>query len=273
MGDLLACCWVWWCRRGANARAVCRIWGLVLLLGLIPCAFVGVAHAGPNLVLNGGFTQDTLSPANYTSFQIGSYTYSSTSYTGSLTNWTIGSSGYNYVFTSGTATAIASYGTAALLDGSTIGNSPAGGNFLVSDANAGSSAITQTVSGLTVGAPTTLTFYWGAAQQSGYSGATTQYWQVSLGSSTQDTTTYSLGSGAFSGWMQATMTFIPTSTSEVLSFLAVGTGSPPLLLLDGVTLEAPEPATWAVLVTGLVGLGFAARRRRGTRALAAVSIV
>lgn len=246
--------------RAARGRRV-----IALLLGMALLGFVGNAHAGANLVLNGGFEQDTLAPANYTSFQIGSYSYGGTSYTGSLTDWTIGSSGYNYVFTSGTATAIASYGTAGLLDGATIGNSPAGGNFLVSDANAGSSAITQTINGLKVGATTTLTFYWAAAQQSGYSGATTQYWQVSLGSSAHNTTTYSLGSGAFSGWMQATMTFIPTSISEVLSFLAVGTGSPPLLLLDGVTLTVPEPASWAILVTGLAAAGMVFGRSRIAR--------
>jgi hypothetical protein len=262
MGDLRAACRVQGRRREGTARGLRGTWSIALLLALMACIFGGAAQAGPNLVLNGGFAQDTLSPANYTSFQIGSYTYSSTSYTGSLTSWTVGSGGYNYVFASGTSTAIASYGTASLLDGTTIANSPAGGNFLVSDANAGSGAISQSVSGLSVGVATTLTFYWAAAQQSGYSGATTQYWQVSLGSVTKDTTTYSLGSGAFSGWMAATMTFIPTSTSEVLSFLAVGTGSPPLLLLDGVTLGVPEPATWAVLVAGLVGLGVVVRRRR-----------
>ena len=48
----------------------------------------------------------------------------------------------------------------------------------------------------------------------------------------------------------------------MLSFLAVGTGSPPMLLLDGVTLATPEPSTWVMLVTGLIGLGFVVRRRR-----------
>jgi hypothetical protein len=50
------------------------------------------------------------------------------------------------------------------------------------------------------------------------------------------------------------MTFTPTSTSETLSFLAIGTpgGVPPLALLDGVSLsDIPEPASWALLVSGL----------------------
>jgi hypothetical protein len=73
--------------------------------------------------------------------------------------------------------------------------------------------------------------------------------------------------------MQATMSFIPTSTSEVLSFLAVGTGSPPFLLLSDVSVTTPEPGTLAVMLTGVVGLGMVARRRRrsaGQRAAATV---
>jgi hypothetical protein len=56
-------------------------------------------------------------------------------------------------------------------------------------------------------------------------------------------------------------------TSEVLSFLAVGTpispSEPPFALLDGVSLsDVPEPASWALMVTGLAGLIGVARWRR-----------
>jgi PEP-CTERM motif len=231
---------------------------------LLAAALSGPALAGANLVTNGGFELDSLTPntGGDTSFQIGSYSYNSTSYTGAATDWTVSAGDYNFIFTSGTASPLTQYGPFTLAQGSAIGNSPAGGNFLVSDGDTNSGSISQTINGLTVGVKTTLTFYWGAAQQSNYTGPTTQSWQVSLGSSTQDTSTYSLASDAFSGWMQATMTFIPTSTSEVLSFLAVATGSPPMLLLDGVTLATPEPGTWAIMLTGLLGLAFVMRRRR-----------
>ena len=70
----------------------------------------------------------------------------------------------------------------------------------------------------------------------------------------------------FSGWMQETMTFTATSTSETLSSLAIGTpsGQPPFALLDGVTLsDVPEPASWGLMVSGLVGLiGYMRWRRR-----------
>jgi hypothetical protein len=213
---------------------------------MVPAAILsgvgGAAYASANLVLNDGFEQDSLTPSGsgYSSFEIGSYSYNSTSYTGAVVDWTINSSDYNLVFTTGSATALSSYGPLTLYDGATIGNSLAGGNFLVSDGDFNSGDIAQTISGLTIGAKTTLSFYWAAAQQTGFTGSTTEYWQASLGSATQDTATYNLAQGAFSGSMQVTMTFIPTSTSEVPSFLAVGTDSPPMLLLDGVTMPAPD---------------------------------
>lgn len=265
MGDGLVRGWTHGRHGGSRARTA-HVTGMsVILLILAPFAVTRVALAGPNLVLNGGFEQDSLTPSGtgYSSYEIGSYSYNSTSYTGSVADWTVNASDYNFVFTTGSATALSSYGPLTLYDGTAIGNSPAGGNFLVSDGDFNSGNISQTINGLTVGAQTTLTFYWAAAQQSGSSGSTTQYWQVSLGGSTQDTATYDLAQGAFSGWMQATMTFVPTSTSEVLAFLAVGTGSPPMLLLDGVTLASPEPASGAVLVTGLLALGLVVWRRRG----------
>jgi hypothetical protein len=76
--------------------------------------------------------------------------------------------------------------------------------------------------------------------------------------------------GSFSGWLPVNLTFTANSTSELLSFLAVGTPSgnlPPFALLDGVSLTAvPEPSTWAMMLLGFGGLGYAAYRRRRTAA-------
>jgi hypothetical protein len=256
----------------------------VMLLALAMMATTGAAHASANLVLNGTFAQDSLTPSGsgYSSFQLGTWQVngSGTTYTGTVTNWTNQTGAYNYLMTTGTATALGQYGTLSLASGSSIGNAPGGGNFLANDGDYNSGTVSQTISGLTVGAPATLTFWWGAGVQNGFSLPNTENWTASLcptsgcvGTDTQSTTPYTLTGVYFSGWMQATMSFIPTSTSEVLSFLAVGTGSPPFLLLSDVSVTTPEPGTLAVMLTGLVGLGMVARRRRrsaGQRAAATV---
>jgi hypothetical protein len=237
----------------------------------------GAAQAAPNLLLNGDFSQDSLTPSGsgYTSFQLGTWQVngSGTTYTGSLSNWTNASGAYNYVFTSGTATAEGQYGTLTLGDGSAIGTAPGGGNFLANDGDFDTGTVSQTITGLVVGAPTTVSFWWGAGVQNGYSLPNTESWTTSLcptsgcvGTDTQSTAPYTLTTVDFSGWMQTTMRFIPTSTTEVLSFLAVGTGSPPFLLLADVSVQEPEPGTLAVMLTGLVGLGVLSRRRRRSAA-------
>ncbi len=80
--------------------------------------------------------------------------------------------------------------------------------------------------------------------------------------------------GLFSGWSLQTFDFTATATSEMLSLLAVGSPAanlPPFALLDGVSLTAvPEPSTWAMMLAGFGGLGFAAYRRRRRTLLAIV---
>ena len=76
-------------------------------------------------------------------------------------------------------------------------------------------------------------------------------------------------SQGFSGWLHATFNYKATSSQEILSFLSRGTptGLPPIALLDGVSLydtgATPEPATWAMMILGMAGIGAALRRRRG----------
>jgi hypothetical protein len=87
---------------------------------------------------------------------------------------------------------------------------------------------------------------------------------VSLGSETFSTPAVTYPAKGFTGWMTQTFSFTASSSSEVLSFLAEGTSSglPPVSLLDGVSLTAPEPASWTMLILGLVGLGVVVRKRR-----------
>jgi hypothetical protein len=74
-------------------------------------------------------------------------------------------------------------------------------------------------------------------------------------------------SQGFQGWNAAHFQFQAQSTSQVLSFLSIGTpgGLPPIALLDGVSLSiVPEPSTWAMMLLGFGGIGAIIRRRRQT---------
>lgn len=143
---------------------------------------------------------------------------------------------------------------------------PVAGNI---DADDGDStfeaAISQTVNGLTAGKNYVLTFWQAGAQQGGQDSATSRDWQVSLGSQTRSSAVMNLNGDDFAPWTQQTMHFTATSGSEVLTFMASGTGTPPIALLTGVSLTAgavPEPGVWAMVILGFGALGVVARRRR-----------
>ena len=137
------------------------------------------------------------------------------------------------------------------------------------DADFSVGAITQTVTGFTVGLQYELSFYWAAAQQKGYVPATTEQWQVTLGNEMHSTPIVSNPSQGFTGWFQQKLVYTATSTSEVLSFLAAGTpsGQPPFSLLDGVSITAvAEPASWMTLVAAVLAvIGVAHLKRRSAR--------
>lgn len=241
-----------------------RFQAMVAAVGLgvaVSCA-AGSAQA-QNLVTNGSFELSTNGPG-----QLG-YNTNATGWSSSASN------AYNFLFASGTADSltnspIGQYGNLPLWgpnDGSANGlpaSSPDGGNFVGADGAFQVGAIQQTINGLTVGSQYVVGFYWAAAQQDNFYGPNTEQWQVSLGSETQSTAVYSNASQGFSGWMYQTFTFTADATSDVLSFLAIGTpsGEPPFSLLDGVSMSAPEPASLALLGVGVVGLGGVLRRRR-----------
>jgi len=233
-----------------------------------------------NLVLNGNFSSYTTTGIN---------TNGQVDYNVTLADWSMkpggptsggGTLGYTELFTPGSADTTGvpvSFGHQLTLWGPGGGlsshdysnngmpaSSPIGGNYIGADAAFDVDAIQQTISGLTVGDHYALSFYYAGAQQgydpsdpSGYSGATTETWQVSLGANTQTAPVLANASHGFTGWHYDTMNFTATNTSETLSFLAEGTpgvSQPPFALLDDVSLtKTPEPATLPLLLTGLMG--------------------
>jgi hypothetical protein len=241
--------------------------GILLAVG---GAGVGV-HAA-ELVKNGDFEMTTAGGG-----QLGFNT--------DATDWTTGTTSYNFLFPSGTADGpgvTGQFGNLQLWgpgNGAANGlpaSSPNGGNFVGMDGAFQQGPLSQTIDGLTVGQTYAVSFDWAGAQQFTIDGENTEQMQVSLGSETHSTAVYDNSSHGFSGWMSKTFDFTATSTSEVLSFLAIGTpiapSVPPFSLLDSVSMEAavPEPSTWAMMLLGLAGLGYAGFRR-GRRTSSAIA--
>jgi hypothetical protein len=242
----------------------------ILQIGLAAASLL--ASAGPaaaNLLTNGSFESSTGTNGN-------SSGYGQVGYNVNLTGWGINTAqdanGYTFLFNASNAVGgvTGQYGSLALWGTgnggiNTITASPDGDSFVAIDSAFQDAALQQTVTGLTVGTTYELSFFWGAAQQYTFNGATTDKFQVSFGSQTQTTSIISLPSHGFSGWVPQSFTFTADSTSDVLSFFAIGTpsGVPPFAVLDGVDLETvPEPASLGVLAAGLLGL-LVLRRKEG----------
>jgi hypothetical protein len=261
---------------------------LILTATLAPLLAGGAQAA--NLVQNGDFTQitgnlATLSTSTYSGAEIDSLY----NYNGDVTDWTsVATSTYPAVYdlyffglaNANTTNADTRYTVdePQHLNSNFTGDSPAGTPFIGLDGDPGfSGPLQQTVGGLTVGKSYQLSFYWAGAELSNRTGYQTIQLTGSLGGDPFATPVYDNTNpagtpGSFSGWSLQTFDFTANSASEVLSFLAVGSPAanlPPFALLDGVSLTAvPEPSTWAMMLAGFGGLGFAAFRRRSRMPLA-----
>jgi hypothetical protein len=155
------------------------------------------------------------------------------------------------------------------------GPSPAGGSYILVDGDSNYRLpVMQMITGLQQNTNYTLTFYQAAAQENNVTGATTEYWQVTFGTS-QNSPTMSNASEGDVPWQLVTMNFKTGAgvTSPMLTFLAQGTpaGEPPIDLLDGVTLTqtTPEPSSIGLLVIGSTGL-IALRKMLKKRSIAAL---
>jgi hypothetical protein len=243
-----------WEPPGFCARAVRRV-----VVAFLFASVSSVAMA-QNLVQNGSFAVT----GGTTSIQFGSG-YSN-ALGESVADWT--TSGYNFVFLPGSTTAQGSGGSLSL------GTSPAppiaGENYAAADPIYQQAPITQTINGLIKGMTYAVSFAWAEAQQTGFTGSVNDYWAVNLGtdnSTTQDTTGKTIATQTFSGWMNQTFDFVATGSSELLSFTSMAPGgSPPFALLTNVSMtQVPEPASVALMLTGIAGLAGLARRRRSAK--------
>lgn len=155
------------------------------------------------------------------------------------------------------------------------GPSPDGGNFVAIDGDVNyATPMTQALTGLVVGRLYTVEFYQAAAQQFGFDGATTERWQVSLGSETKLSTLMITANHGYVGWMKESLTFTAQTANDVLRFLALGTpnGLPPFVLIDGISfneaINTPEPSSFALIGGGglvLLWIKRRARRKTGTK--------
>jgi hypothetical protein len=220
-----------------------------LVLGSV--AVVTMAQA--NLVLNGSFENTTATTTDF--------------FLGKVANWSNSDIGEAIVLPSW-------YGSGYLFPGVGVAGalpatSPDGGNWVFSDGDYRNSAITQTLSGLTPGATYAVSF-WQALIEDTEPGITipgpvSGHWQVSLGTNSANSSGMT-GNGAtlsFTNWQRQTLLLQANSSTEVLSFLSVGAGDPPLVLLDGIDVSAvPEPASFGLAAVALIAAGAVYRRRR-----------
>jgi hypothetical protein len=267
-------------------------------------AVVSVPALAGSLVANGGF-EDNFGAGQFNETLPGSAGGQNGGAPGTTANgWTvIGTNasfpdGYAFVFNNANTftTTDSSVGPTSLfgtlpLWGDSADGSPDGNYFYGVDSTFHPSALTQEISGLTVGHTYTLTFDYAAGQQFGYyDGNTIDQWVVTLGGQTIATTTIDLPNHGFSGWETASVTFTYEGGGQnpgLLSFVNNGqggcdanflncaindptaSGGPPFSLLDGVSLSSsvPEPSTWAMMFIGFAGLGFAGLRSRRRSAI------
>lgn len=234
--------------------------------------FLSPPALAANLITNGNF--ETLTNG---SGQLG-YNTEATGWTATTYPASSPAFGYSFAYTPGVADtstgAPGEYGDLAIWGNGNggangfDGTAPGGGNIVAIDGDFQNAAISQTVSGLTVGNSYNLDFSWAASQQLGFSGATVQDMLVEFGGQSHTTSSYNLPSHGFSGWISESIRFTATNSSELLTFVAQGSQPvPPFALLADVSMASvPEPEMLALFGIGLLGMLAMSKQRNGLAA-------
>lgn len=223
-----------------------------LLLASVLTAAFGLSGASAAIIVNGDFTGAANGELGFNTTVLG---WSAPDYP----------TGYDFLWNGGTADTTGATGFFGNVTLWTSTPAPGGGATVGGIAAFHDGPISQLVN-LTPNRPVTITFSWAGAQQKGFNGTDMVGWDVSLGSRTQATKLVEVPSHGFTGWQTASFTFTPTSSSEKLSFLAAGQGPDHEVfsLVSGVRATqavVPELSTWAMMLLGAAGLGYAGLRR------------
>jgi len=229
----------------------------IIVISTIALALLASGMARANLVANGGFElySGTAPKASVYSVQ--------------PNDWTGG--GYAFVDAAGTADDPYALGGPPVWPTFPT-TSPQGGNFIQADGSSGLAyPLSQTITGLTAGQSYTISFYQAAGQQLNDYGATTEQWQVTLGSDVQTSALMNDASMGVVPWQTQSLTLTADNTTDVLSFLAIGSGGvPPYVFLDGVDMESNVPEPSALMLLAGVGTVMAIGRV-GRRAMTKTS--
>ena len=138
-------------------------------------------------------------------------------------------------------------------------NPPTGTNGSVDLDGVSPGAISQGILGLVSGKTYTLTF-WLSGNPDGP--PATKSVDVSIGSAVDDNFMYTIGTNTHTDMMYTmeSLTFTAGATNT-LSFASQDSASDFGPVIGGVSIAIPEPATWAMMLLGFAGLGFAGYRK------------